>query len=113
MLADWLRQSFTALALLVVVFQTDWRLALVSLTVLPFVLVPTVRLGRRIRRTTRQRAGRRRGAESGAAGNAQRPSGGEIVRRGGNRVEPVPRPRRSACGAATCATSRSRRSRRR
>ena len=52
-LADWLRQSFTALGLLAVVLQTDWRLALVSLTVLPFVLVPTLRLGRRIRRTTR------------------------------------------------------------
>ena len=52
-LADWLRQSFTALALLAVVLQTDWRLALVSLTVLPFVLVPTIRLGKRIRRTTR------------------------------------------------------------
>jgi subfamily B ATP-binding cassette protein MsbA len=52
-LADWLRQSFTALGLLAVVLQTDWRLALVSLTVLPFVLVPTMRLGRRIRRTTR------------------------------------------------------------
>ena len=35
------------------VLQKDWRLALVSLTVLPFVLVPTARLGRRIRRTTR------------------------------------------------------------
>jgi subfamily B ATP-binding cassette protein MsbA len=53
-LADWLRQSFTALALLAVVLQTDWRLAVVSLTVLPFVLVPTIRLGRRIRRTTRR-----------------------------------------------------------
>jgi subfamily B ATP-binding cassette protein MsbA len=53
-LADCLRQSFTALGLLVVVLQTDWRLAVVSLTVLPFVLVPTVRLGRRIRRTTRR-----------------------------------------------------------
>ena len=31
----------------------DWKLALVSLTVLPFVLVPTIALGRRIRRTTR------------------------------------------------------------
>ena len=30
-------------------FCNDWRLALVSLTVLPFVLVPTLRLGRRIR----------------------------------------------------------------
>jgi len=52
-LADWLRQSFTALGLLTVLLQTDWKLAGVSLTVLPFVLVPTLRLGRRIRRTTR------------------------------------------------------------
>jgi subfamily B ATP-binding cassette protein MsbA len=52
-LADFLRQSFTALALLAVVLQTDWRLAVVSLTVLPFVLIPTIKLGRRIRRTTR------------------------------------------------------------
>jgi len=52
-LADLLRQSFTFLALGAVVLQTDWKLALASLTVLPFVLVPTLRLGRRIRRTTR------------------------------------------------------------
>ncbi len=52
-LADWLRQSFTAMFLLAVILQTDWKLALVSLTVLPFVLVPTVRLGKKIRRTTR------------------------------------------------------------
>ncbi|MEQ1885040.1 MAG: ABC transporter transmembrane domain-containing protein [Bryobacteraceae bacterium] len=52
-LADWLRQSFAALGLLAVVLQTDWKLALVSLTVLPFVLVPTIRLGKRIRRSTR------------------------------------------------------------
>lgn len=53
MLADWLRQSFTAIGLAYVLLQSDWRLALVSVTVLPFVLLPTVRLGRRIRRTTR------------------------------------------------------------
>jgi len=53
-LADWLRQSFTALGLLAVVLQTDWKLAIGSLTVLPFVLVPTLRLGRRIRGTTRR-----------------------------------------------------------
>jgi subfamily B ATP-binding cassette protein MsbA len=52
-LADLLRQSFTALGLALVVLQTDWKLALASLTVLPFVLVPTLRLGRRIRGTTR------------------------------------------------------------
>ena len=54
MLADWLRQTFSALGLLYVVLQTDWRLALVSLTLLPFVLIPTVRIGRRIRKTTRR-----------------------------------------------------------
>jgi subfamily B ATP-binding cassette protein MsbA len=52
-LADLLRQTFTLLFLGAVVLQTDWKLAVVSLTVLPFVLVPTLRLGRRIRRTTR------------------------------------------------------------
>jgi ATP-binding cassette, subfamily B, bacterial MsbA len=54
MLADWMRQTFTVVFLLCVVIQKDWRLALVSLTVLPFVLVPTLRIGRRIRRTTRR-----------------------------------------------------------
>ncbi len=54
MLADWLRQSFSVIFLLLVVIQTDWRLALVSLTLLPFVLIPTLRIGRRIRRTTRR-----------------------------------------------------------
>jgi ATP-binding cassette, subfamily B, bacterial MsbA len=54
MLADWLRQSFSAFALLCVVLQRDWRLALGSLTVLPIVLLPTIRIGRRIRRTTRR-----------------------------------------------------------
>jgi len=54
MLADWLRQSFSVVFLLCVVLQKDWKLALASLTVLPFVLVPTLRIGRRIRRTTRR-----------------------------------------------------------
>jgi subfamily B ATP-binding cassette protein MsbA len=54
MLADWLRQSFSVVFLLWVVVQKDWRLACVSLTLLPFVLVPTLRIGRRIRRTTRR-----------------------------------------------------------
>ncbi len=53
MLADWFRQAFTLLALLVVVIQTDWKLAIASLTVLPFVLAPTARLGKRIRRSSR------------------------------------------------------------
>jgi ATP-binding cassette, subfamily B, bacterial MsbA len=54
MLADWLRQSFSVVFLLFVVIQKDWLLALGSLTLLPFVLVPTARIGRLIRRTTRR-----------------------------------------------------------
>jgi len=53
MMADWLRQTFSAIGLMCVLVGYDWKLALFSLTVLPFVLVPTARLGRRIRRTTR------------------------------------------------------------
>jgi len=52
-LADLLRQSFTLLFLAAAVMRTDWKLATGSLTLLPFVLIPTLRLGRRIRRTTR------------------------------------------------------------
>jgi len=54
MFADVLRQTFQMLGLLIVVFGTDWRLALFSLTLFPFVLIPTSRLGRKIRRTSRR-----------------------------------------------------------
>ena len=54
MFADILRQSFTALGLLIVVFGTNWKLAIFSLTLFPFVLVPTAKLGRRIRRSSRK-----------------------------------------------------------
>src|SRR5258708_2315966 len=52
-LADLVRQVFVVEGLLFVLLHNDWKLGLVSLTVLPFVLAPTARLGRRIRRTTR------------------------------------------------------------
>jgi len=54
MLADWLRQTFTALFLLLAMISIDWKLSLVSLVVFPIVAFLTVRLGRRIRKTTRQ-----------------------------------------------------------
>ncbi len=54
MLADWLRQIFSAFGLLIVLLQQDWKLALVSLTLLPFVLIPTARIGKRIRKSTRR-----------------------------------------------------------
>ncbi len=53
-LADFLRQLFSVIALLCVVISKDWRLALVSLTVLPFVMLPTRQIGRRIRRISRR-----------------------------------------------------------
>ena len=53
-LADLLRQCFVVIFLLDVLLETDWRLAIVSLTLLPFVLVPTARIGRRIRHISRR-----------------------------------------------------------
>jgi ATP-binding cassette, subfamily B, bacterial MsbA len=54
MLADLLRQFFAAAACTYVVVSSDWKLAVVSLTVLPFVILPTRQIGRRIRRTSRR-----------------------------------------------------------
>lgn len=51
-LADFLRQSFTLVGLLFVVFVLDWRLALISVGLLPLVMIPSVNIGRRIRRST-------------------------------------------------------------
>ncbi len=54
MLADWLRQMFTAMFLLLAMISIDWRLSLVALLVFPAVAFLTVRLGKRIRATTRE-----------------------------------------------------------
>jgi subfamily B ATP-binding cassette protein MsbA len=54
MFADLLRQTFSMLGLLIVIFGTDWRLALFSMTLFPCVLIPTARLGKRIRKTSRK-----------------------------------------------------------
>ena len=54
MLADFLRQFFAAVALLFVLFSNNWTLALVSLVVLPAIMLPTTRIGKRIRRTSRR-----------------------------------------------------------
>src|SRR5207249_11688864 len=52
-LADLLKQSFTLIGLLLVVFVLDWRLALLSCCITPLVMIPSARLGRQIRRSTR------------------------------------------------------------
>ncbi|MES1260228.1 MAG: ABC transporter transmembrane domain-containing protein [Acidobacteriota bacterium] len=53
MFADLLRQIFSLIGLLVVIFGTDWRLALFALLLFPVILIPTARLGKKIRRTSR------------------------------------------------------------
>jgi subfamily B ATP-binding cassette protein MsbA len=52
-LADFLRQLFMATFLCLVVLGKDAKLALISLVVVPFIVIPTTQIGRRIRRTTR------------------------------------------------------------
>ena len=53
MLADWLRQMFTAIFLVWAMFSMNWQLSVVSILVFPMVAILTVRLGKRIRKTTR------------------------------------------------------------
>ena len=52
-MADFLRQIFAATAMLFVLFSSDWKLALISFTVLPAIMLPTSRIGKRIRRISR------------------------------------------------------------
>ena len=58
-LADFLRQLFMAAALSLVVLGKDFKLAIISLVVVPFIVIPTTQIGRRIRRTTRRTQGNR------------------------------------------------------
>jgi len=52
-MADFLRQIFAAIAMLFVLFSSDWKLAIISFTVLPAIMLPTSRIGKRIRRISR------------------------------------------------------------
>jgi len=51
--ADMLKQSFTLVGLLAVIFYVDWRLALTSMVLIPLVVFPSAKLGRYIRASSR------------------------------------------------------------
>jgi len=51
--ADFLKQVFTLVGLMAVIFYMDWRLALVSLVLVPFVVFPSANIGRYIRISSR------------------------------------------------------------
>ena len=51
--ADMLKQSFTLVGLLGVLFYYDWRLALISMVLIPLVVFPSAKLGRYIRASSR------------------------------------------------------------
>ena len=51
--ADFLKQCFTLVGLLAVVFYVDWRLALFSMALVPFVVLPSANIGRFIRISSR------------------------------------------------------------
>ncbi|MEI9972459.1 MAG: ABC transporter ATP-binding protein, partial [Ignavibacteriota bacterium] len=53
-MADFLRQIFAAAASVFVLVSLDPKLTLASLIVLPAIMLPTTRVGRRIRRTSRR-----------------------------------------------------------
>jgi subfamily B ATP-binding cassette protein MsbA len=51
---DLLQQSITLLALMAVVFYRDWKLAMISVVVLPMAYYPLVKLGGKLRRISRR-----------------------------------------------------------
>jgi subfamily B ATP-binding cassette protein MsbA len=51
--ADMLKQSFTLVALLLALFYYDWRLAAISMILIPMVVFPSAKLGRYIRASSR------------------------------------------------------------
>jgi subfamily B ATP-binding cassette protein MsbA len=52
--ASFLKQSFTLVGLLIVLFYADWRLALGSFILVPFVVFPSANIGRYIRSSSRK-----------------------------------------------------------
>ena len=53
-IGDLIREGLTAVGWVVAMFYFDWRLTLVSMTGAPIVVYPLVRLGQRVRRSTRR-----------------------------------------------------------
>jgi len=53
-IGDLLREGLSAVGYVIVMFYFDWRLALVSMVAAPIVIYPLVRLGQRVRRSTRR-----------------------------------------------------------
>ena len=53
-IGDLIREGLTAVGWVIAMFYWDWRLTLVSMTGAPIVVYPLVRLGQRVRRSTRR-----------------------------------------------------------
>jgi ATP-binding cassette, subfamily B, bacterial MsbA len=53
-IGDVIREGLTAVGFIVLMFYKDWKLALVAFTGAPLVVYPLVRLGQRVRRSTRR-----------------------------------------------------------
>jgi subfamily B ATP-binding cassette protein MsbA len=53
-MGDLIREGLTAVGWVVAMFYYDWRLALVAMTGAPLIVYPLVRLGQRVRRSTRR-----------------------------------------------------------
>jgi ATP-binding cassette, subfamily B, bacterial MsbA len=53
-IGDLIREGLTAVGWVIAMFYFDWKLALVSMTGAPLVVYPLVRLGQRVRRSTRR-----------------------------------------------------------
>ncbi|HSE40758.1 MAG TPA: ABC transporter ATP-binding protein [Acidobacteriota bacterium] len=53
-LSDLVKETFTLIALLIVIFYLDWKLALISFTLFPLVVYPITRFSSRLRQASRK-----------------------------------------------------------
>ena len=102
-LADFFRQIFSLIAFVLVLLVIDWRMAVGSAVLIPLVVWPVSKFGRRIRRSSEK--SRSRLADLSQI-LQETISGNRVVKAFGMegfRNPQVPRGRRGICCARTCA----------
>ena len=110
-LAEFLQQFFTFIfTAAVVVIVLGRKLAWVLLLFVPFIIYSAGKIGRRVRHTTRARAGQAGGHSEHSARNHHRQPHREGLQHGVLGDRALPHRRRSACSGPTCGRWRRRRS---
>ena len=86
-IGDLARETLALVGFVALLFYYDARLAIVCMTGAPLIVYPLIRLGQRVRRTTRQKSGSARAVVPPQRRSIHRPSHRESVRHGSLRSQ--------------------------